>query len=72
MNPAIYYHNSHDSKEKIYAFRWKNNPKRRSLYGKRCQILKRGKMNSVLVKFEDNKKEIISRRALKLINNDKK
>jgi len=55
---------------KIYIYGWKNNPKRRALYGRRCQALAWGRMNSVLVEFEDGNKEVISRRALRIMANN--
>ena len=48
-----------------YIYAWKNNPKRQSMYKKRCRILARGKMNSALVEFENGQKEIVSRNALR-------
>ncbi len=48
-----------------FVYKWKNNIKRQSLYGRKCQILAHGKKNSVLVEFEDGNKEIISRYALR-------
>jgi len=49
-----------------YVYGWKNNTKRQSLYGKQCRVLVWGKMNSVLVEFEDGNKEVISRHALRI------
>lgn len=49
-----------------YVYSWKNNPKRRALFGRRCKALAWGKMNSVLVEFENRDKEIVSRRALRI------
>jgi hypothetical protein len=47
----------------IYS--WKNNPKRKSLYCNRCRILARGKMNSILIEFENGQREIVSRYAVR-------
>jgi len=55
---------------KTYIYGWKNNPKRQALYGVRCRALAWGKMNSVLVVFKDGNREIISRRALKSVNEE--
>jgi hypothetical protein len=50
----------------IYRFAWKNNSKRETLYGRECEILANGKMNTVKVRFLDNgQEEYISRRALR-------
>ena len=65
----------------IYRYRWKNDntgnditdyssysPKRPELYMRRCKVVARGKMNSVLVKFYDTGQfEIISRNAIRKI-----
>ena len=50
---------------KAYVYGWKNNPKRQDLYRRKCKVLVRGGMNSVLVEFENGQKEIISRNALR-------
>lgn len=51
----------------MYYYAWKNEKKRRTLYGKRCKVLVRGRMNSVLVEFENGSKEIVSINALKKV-----
>ena len=48
-----------------YIYAWKNNSKRETLYKRRFNILKYGKMNSVLVEFENGQREIISRNAMR-------
>lgn len=48
-----------------YIYRWKNNPKRATLCGRKCRVLVRGAMNSALVEFEDGQREVISRNALR-------
>lgn len=51
---------------KTYRYNWKNNEKRRRLYGRRCQVIHRGRPNSALVEFIDNgQREVISRNALR-------
>jgi len=55
---------------KQYVYGWKNNAKRQSLYGKKCWALAWGKMNSVLVEFKDGNREIVSRRALRSVNQE--
>jgi len=52
---------------KAYVYGWKNNPKRRTLYGKKCRVLVKGRMNSALVEFEGGGREVISRNALRKI-----
>jgi len=51
-----------------YIYKWKNNSKRQSLYGKHCRVLARGKMNSALVEFENGDREVISRNALRRLS----
>jgi hypothetical protein len=48
-----------------YTFFWGNNPKRKELKGRRCRILVRGTMRSVLAEFDDGEKVICSFRALR-------
>lgn len=50
---------------KQYVYSWKNNAKRRALYGRRCTVLARGRRNSVLVEFAGGDKEVVSWRALR-------
>lgn len=51
------------SKEFIYA--WGNNQRRAELKGRSCRIIARGRMNSVLVEFENGERVVTSRRALR-------
>jgi len=48
-----------------YTYRWKNNLKRRELYGRACVVIARLKMNSAWVRFEDGQEECVSRNALR-------
>lgn len=49
----------------LYIYGWKNNSKRKTLYGRECRVVKRLKMNSAIVLFIDNGQfEVISRNAL--------
>ena len=55
-------------KEKLtHYYNWKNYPIREKYYKKRCRVISRGKMNSVLVEFEDGHRMIISRYAIRKI-----
>jgi hypothetical protein len=49
----------------LYTFTWKNNSKRATLYGRKCKVIKRLKMNSAAVVFENGQFEVISRNALR-------
>ena len=51
--------------EPKYIYAWGNNPKRKLLKGKSCKVIARGRMNSVLVEFNNKQREIISRNALR-------
>ena len=51
--------------EQIYVYRWGNNARRAELWGRRCRIIARGRMNTVLVEFLDNGERVTtSSRAL--------
>lgn len=49
-----------------YCFAWKNNSKRKTLYGRKLRVLFRAGPNSCAVEFEDGQREVISRNALRL------
>ena len=51
--------------KKLFKYRWGNNEKRATMKGRYYIILARGKMNSILIEFQDNyQREIVSRRAV--------
>lgn len=50
-----------------HVYHWANNPKRATMKGRRCRVLARGTMSSVMIEFEDGQREIVSRRALRRI-----
>ena len=45
-------------------FRWGNNKKRKTLKGRECKVIARGKMNSILIEFKNGQREIVSRRSV--------
>lgn len=49
----------------IYRYTWGNNEKRKALKGKRCKLIACGALNSVLIEFENGKKVVSDRRALR-------
>jgi len=51
-----------------YYYAWKNNAKRESLYKRECIVLARGKMNSILIQFDNEQKEIVSRNSLRKLH----
>ena len=53
-----------------YYYAWQNNSKRKTLYGRRFRVLKRLKMNSELVEFENGQREVISRNAKRKVKDD--
>jgi len=51
---------------KIYRYTWGINSKRKTLKGRKCEILARFKMNSILIRFLDNgQMEVVSRWAVR-------
>ena len=55
--------------ERIYVYAWGNNARRRELQGRRCRILARGRMSTVLVEFLDNGERVTtSSRALRRVD----
>ncbi len=48
-----------------YIYAWKNNEKRKTMYGRRCRIYARGTMNSRGIEFEDGQKEVVSGNSLR-------
>ena len=50
-----------------YFYAWKNNAKRAEFYRRRCRVLARGTMNSVMIEFEDGERTITSRFAVRKI-----
>lgn len=52
--------------EELYKYTWKNNEKRKLMFGRICKVLSRGKKNSCLIEFIDNgQKEIVSRYSIR-------
>lgn len=51
-----------------YRFAWKNNEVRATLYNRRCRVLCRGTMNSALIEFENGERRVVSRNALRRVN----
>jgi len=55
-------------KPQTYIYAWGNNEKRKSMKGRECEVLARGKKNTCTVKFLDNGQvESISRNALRKV-----
>jgi len=50
-----------------YIFRWKNNPRRKELYGRPCRVLCASgpPMRSVLVEFEDGERVVTDEYAIR-------
>ena len=46
-------------------YNWANNLKRKTMKGRKVIVLARGKMNSILIKFDNGQKEIVSRYSIK-------
>jgi len=45
-------------------YRWGNNPKRVTMKGRECKIIARGKMNSILIEFENGQREVVRKRSV--------
>ena len=53
-----------------YYYAWKNNVKRQALYNRACRVVARGKMNSCVIEFFNNKqREVVSRNSIRRIKN---
>jgi hypothetical protein len=51
---------------RVLVYIWANNPRRAMLKGRRCVVLARGTLGSVLVHFPDTEEKVVtSRRALR-------
>lgn len=48
-----------------HRYAWKNNEKRRTLFGRSCRVLYRLALGSVIIEFENGQRECVSRRALR-------
>lgn len=48
-----------------YTYTWGNNEKRATYKGRRCRILARGTMRSVLIEFENGERTVSSVRSLR-------
>jgi hypothetical protein len=50
----------------MYRYIWGNNEKRKTLKGRLCNVMAKGKKNSLLIEFTDNgQKEIVSRYSVR-------
>lgn len=47
----------------IYS--WKNNEKRKTLYGRKCRIIKYLSKNSYIIEFLNGQREVVSRYSVK-------
>lgn len=49
-----------------YIYTWGNNEKRKTMKGRVCIVLARGRMNSIAIQFIDNSQiEIVSRNSIR-------
>ena len=54
--------------EQLYVYRWRNNAKRATLYGRVCRVVARLARNSAIVQFTDSgEQEVVSRNALRKV-----
>ena len=50
-----------------HVYVWKNNEKRATMAGRRCRVVARGRMNSIVIRFEDGQIECVSRYAVRKV-----
>ena len=50
-----------------HVYVWGNNEKRATLKGRLCRVLARGRMNSILVEFENGERLVTSRYAVRKV-----
>jgi hypothetical protein len=51
-----------------YIYNWGNNPKRKTLKGRSCFVIARGKKNSIAIEFLDNQqREVVSRNSIRRV-----
>ena len=56
------------TERQLYVYRFKNNSKRLTMYGRTCEVLCRGAKNSCKIRFTDNQQEeIVSRNAVRRV-----
>lgn len=48
-----------------YLYVWGNNPVRVQYRGQRCRVVVRGRMNTCLLEFEDGRRLVTSRNAIR-------
>jgi len=53
-----------------YVYAWKNNETRAKLYGRLCRVVARGKMNSILIEFENGEQVVTSRNAIRRVKGE--
>ena len=59
------------TKEQLYKYIWGNNAKRKSMKGRLCRLLARGKKNSCKIEFVDNdQQECVSRYSIKKVSHE--
>lgn len=51
-----------------YIYNWGNNSKRKTLKGRFCFVIARGKKNSIAIEFLDNQqREVVSRNSIRRV-----
>lgn len=56
-----------DPQVDAFVYAWGNNPKRATYKGRTCYVEARGKMRSVLIRFENGERTVTSERALRKV-----
>ena len=52
----------------LYTYYWDNNPKRKTMKGRLCFVVARGKMNTIMIEFLDNGEQVtVSRYSIRKV-----
>jgi hypothetical protein len=55
-----------DDKQFFYRYAWGNNEKRKTMQGRLCRVIARGKKNSIMIEFQDGQREVVSRHSIRI------
>jgi len=53
--------------EERYRYVWGNNEKRKTMKGRECKVIARGKKNSICIEFDNGQREIVSRNSIRKV-----
>lgn len=64
----VEFHRIEEAEPMTHTYSWGNNPKRALLKGRPCRVVARGARRSVLIEFDDGRREVVSYRSLREIH----